>query len=82
MIGSDNSAVISNEELKNRIQDLEKENRLLRQRLDEAGISYADIVEDYSEDLSVLYDPEQGARIKWFEVTDKVANEFLPAACV
>ena len=58
MIESDNSAVSSNRELENRIQVLEKENRLLRQRLDEAGISYADIIEDNSEDSSALYDPD------------------------
>ena len=77
MIESDNAAVSSNEELVNRIQALEKENRLLRQRLDEAGISYADIVKDNSEDPPVLYDPDQGSRIKRFEVIDKVANEFF-----
>ena len=59
MIELDNSAVISNKELKNRIQDLEKENRLLRQRLDEAGISYADIVKDNSEDPAALYNPDR-----------------------
>ena len=63
--------------MKNKIQTLEKENRLLRQRLDEAGISYADIVEDDSEDSPALYDPDQGARIKRFEVTDKIASNFL-----
>ena len=81
MIESDNAAVSSNEELENRIHALEKENRLLRQRLDEAGISYADIVKDNSEDSSAIYDPNQGARIKSFEVTDKVANEFFMMFC-
>lgn len=32
------------ESLQSRIQVLEDENRLLKERLDEAGISYADIV--------------------------------------
>ena len=81
MIESDSAAVISNEELVNRIQILEKENRLLRQRLDEAGISYADIVEDNSEDPSALYDTDQGARIKRFEVTDKIASDFFMMFC-
>ena len=81
MIESDNATVSSNEELKSKIHALEKENRLLRQRLDESGISYADIIEDYSEAPSALYDPDQGARIKRFEVTDKVANEFFMMFC-
>lgn len=34
------------ESLKNRISFLENENRLLKERLDEAGISYDDIVGD------------------------------------
>ena len=62
--------------MENKIQALEKENRLLKQRLGEAGISYADIVEDDSEDSPALYDPDQGARIKRFEVTDKIASEY------
>ena len=81
MIESDNAAVSSNKELENRIYALEKENRLLRQRLDEVGISYADIVKDKSENPSALYDLDQGARIKRFEVTDKVANEFFLLFC-
>ena len=81
MIESDNVAVSLNEELKNKIQTLEKENRLLRQRLGEAGISYADIVEDNNEETSVLYDPDQGGRIKRFEITDRVASDFFMMFC-
>ena len=70
------------ESLEARIQALETENRLLKERLDEAGISYADIVaEDYDDKPSALYDPDQGARIKRFEVTDKVANDFFMMFC-
>ena len=67
--------------LKNRISALENENRLLKERLSEAGISYADIVGDDSDDYEAIYDPDQGARIKRFEVTDKVANDFFMMFC-
>ena len=60
------------EGLQSRIQTLENENRLLKERLDEAGISYADIVLNNSDEHTGLYDPNQGARIKKFEVTDKI----------
>ena len=69
------------EELQSKIQTLENENRLLRERLDEAGISYADIVLNNSDEHTDLYDPDQGARIKRFEVTDKVASDFFMMFC-
>ena len=69
------------EELRSRIQTLENENRLLKERLDEAGISYADIVLNDSDEYIDLYDPDQGARIKRFEVTDKVASDFFMMFC-
>ena len=50
--------------LQSRIQALEDENRLLKERLDEAGVSYADIVSGDAEGVVELYDPDQGARIK------------------
>ena len=65
------------ERLKNRISFLENENRLLKKRLDEAGISYDDIAGDSNEATVELFDPDQGARIKRFEVTDKIASVFL-----
>ena len=65
------------ESLKNRISFLENENRLLKKRLDEAGISYDDIAGDSNEATVELFDPDQGARIKRFEVTDKIASVFL-----
>jgi hypothetical protein len=40
----DNIGII--EELQSKIQALENENRLLKERLDEAGVSYADIAAD------------------------------------
>ncbi len=64
-------------ELLARIEALKNENLLLKKRLDEAGISYADIVTDNNNEPADIYDPDQGARIKRFEVTDKIANVFL-----
>ena len=64
------------EKLQTRIQILMDENRLLKERLDEAGVSYADIVADIVEEMPELYDPNQGARIKKFEVTDKISLDF------
>lgn len=69
------------DELQSKIQTLENENRLLRGRLDEAGISYADIVLGNSDEHTDLYDPDQGARIKRFEVTDKIASDFFMMFC-
>lgn len=65
------------EELEIKIKILENENRLLKERPTEAGISYADIVEDHIGDTASNYDPDQGTRIRKFEITDKVANDFL-----
>ena len=41
------------------IQALTEENRLLKQHMEEAGISYADIVADNDEAVEGLYDPDQ-----------------------
>ena len=68
-------------ELLARIEALENENLLLKKRLDEAGISYADIVTDNNNEPADIYDPDQGARIKRFEVTDKIANDFFMMFC-
>ena len=67
--------------LQSRIQALEDENRLLKERLDEAGVSYADIVSGAAEGVVELYDPDQGARIKKFDVTDKIASDFFMMFC-
>lgn len=67
--------------LQNRIQELEDENRLLKERLNEAGISYSNIVSDDFEEVVELYDPDQWARIKKFEITDKIASDFLMMFC-
>lgn len=67
--------------LQSRIQALEDENRLLKERLEEAGISYADIVSGDAEGVVELYDPDQGARIKKFDVTDKIASDFFMMFC-
>lgn len=68
-------------DLRSKIQILENENRLLKERLDEAEISYADIVSDISAESADCYDTDQGNRIKSFEVTDKVANSFFMMFC-
>ena len=67
--------------LQSRIQALEDENRLLKERLDEASVSYADIVSGGAEGVVELYDPDQGARIKKFDVTDKIASDFFMIFC-
>ena len=67
--------------LQSRIQALEDENRLLKERLEEAGVSYADIVSGDAEGVVELYDPDQGARIKKFDVTDKIASDFFMIFC-
>ena len=67
--------------LQARIQALEDENRLLRERLDEAGVSYSDIVSGDAEKVVELYDSDQGARIKKFDVTDKIASDFFMMFC-
>lgn len=69
------------EELLSKIQMLEEENRLLKERLEEAGVSYVDIVSDNDESMVELYDLDQGARIKKFDVTDKIASEFFMMFC-
>lgn len=69
------------EQLQSKIQALMDENRLLKQRMDEAGVSYADIVADNDETAAELYDPDQGARIRRFEVTDKIASDFFMTFC-
>ena len=47
--------------LQSRIQALEDENRLLKERLEEAGVSYEDIVSGDAEEVVELYDPAQDA---------------------
>lgn len=68
-------------QLQRRIAELEHENRLIKERLEEAGISYADIVSDHPTELNEAYDADQGARIQRFEVTDKVAYSFFMMFC-
>lgn len=67
--------------LQSRIQALEDENRFLKERLEEAGVSYANIVSGDAEGVVELYDPDQGARIKKFDVTDKIASDFFMMFC-
>lgn len=69
------------EQLQTKVQALTDENRLLKQRMDEAGIAYDDIESDNNSNVIDLYDPNQGARIKEFEVTDKIASDFFMMFC-
>ena len=70
-----------NKELQSNLQTLENENRLLKERLEEDGILYEDIVCNNSAESTELYGPDQGARIKKFEVTDKIASDFFIMFC-
>ena len=81
MRDSEQQKLDSMESLKIRIQALENENRLLKERMDEAGVSYADIVSDSEEAAAALYDPNQGTRIKKSDITDKVAGGFFMMLC-
>ena len=69
------------EQLRSKIQALTDENRLLKQRMDEAGVLYADIVVDSDETVSEPFDPDQGARIREYDVTDEIANKFFLMFC-
>lgn len=69
------------EQLQAKLQALTDENRLLKQRMDEAGIAYDDIESDNNSNVIDLYDPNQGARIKEFEITDKIASDFFMMFC-
>ena len=55
-------------QLKERISALENENRLLKERLAKAGVSYADIVEGLAGETRSDYKPNQGSRIKRIEI--------------
>lgn len=54
------------EEMQSKILSLENENRLLKESLDEAGISYVDIVPNNSDDSIDFYDAQKkdGVRCK------------------
>ena len=69
------------DKLQAEIQALKNENRLLKERLGNAGISYADICGEPGRDENRLFDPDQGARIRSFEVTDKIATNFFLMFC-
>ena len=76
-----------------KIRSLEEENKLLKERLQEAGISFEDLsalrqpsdrAEGETGNISPArdtFDPDQGARIRPFEVTAKVANTFFMMFC-
>ncbi|MCI1305643.1 MAG: DEAD/DEAH box helicase [Lachnospiraceae bacterium] len=64
-----------------KISRLEEENRLLKEVLTDAGIDYETVISNEQSDPSGQYDPDQGARIHPFDVTDKVANQFFLLFC-
>ena len=67
--------------LKDRISLLENENRLLKERLAEAGISYSDIIDEDQDKMDELYDPNQGARIREIKATNENAYAFFMMFC-
>ena len=67
--------------LKDRISELENENRLLKECLAKAGFSYADIIDYEDDDILGVYDPNQGARINKFQITEKIAEDFFMMLC-
>lgn len=64
-----------------KISRLEKENSQLKKILKDAGIDYEAAISDEQSNSSSQYDPDQGARIHPFDVTDKVANQFFMLFC-
>ncbi len=79
-MGRENSGDNIIEELKSKIRTLENENRFLKNRLKEVGIAYADICEEDAGEKTA-FDPDQGARIRKFEVTDRIAGSFFMMFC-
>lgn len=69
------------ENLKLKVLFLEDENRLLKEKLEEAGISYEEIINPLIKEEVSAFDPNQGARIKKFEITDKIATNFFMMFC-
>lgn len=68
-------------QLLERLSRLEKENSLLKEILENAGIDYETVISDEPSGYSEQYDPDQGGRIHPIEVTDKVANQFFMLFC-
>ena len=66
--------------LQKQLNDLQLENQLLKNLLDQSGISYMQALKRLRTPETVTaYDPDQGARIIHPEViTPKMANEFSP----
>ena len=69
------------EELRLQIEALKRENLLLKKRLEEAGISYDDIVCEVRDSIDELYYINQVSQIKEFDITDKIANDFFMMFC-
>lgn len=63
--------MLQNKDLATRLERLEAENRYLKKLLDEAGIGY-DLLR-----REVMFDPDQGSRIRPVEITKDLANRFF-----
>ena len=64
--------------LRKRVRDLQKENKILKEQLKKANISFDEnyIFEEKIEDTAE-YDPDQGQRIIGKYITEEMANYFL-----
>ena len=71
----------SNSDVERRNSILEKENSLLKQRLDEAGISYSDIIQEVTGVSQDIFSTDKSVIIKEFVITDKIVNDFFMMFC-
>lgn len=62
--------------MQERMDQLEKENRYLKDLLDRVRISYEKTVIS-NQAREDAFDPDQGARIRSVEITDELANRFF-----
>lgn len=68
---------LESEVLRKKIQDLERENELLKELLQESGVDYENRLRESCGAQSEDYDPDQGARIKPLQITEDTANYFF-----
>jgi len=54
-----------------------RENQILKEILEEAGLPYKDRLEKIKPEEKAEYDPNQGARIKPLQITEDTANYFF-----
>ena len=68
---------LESEALRKKIEYLERENQLLKELLQEAGIDYEKRLREFCGAQPEDYDPDQGARIKPLQITEDTANYFF-----